>query len=73
VDPWQWVFTGGEDHTLVGTTAHEPPAGYRAIGEVVAVAEPEDTEGTEDADGTGLPPVTVDGRIPAFRGGWDSL
>jgi hypothetical protein len=40
---------------------------------VVAVAEPEDTEGTEDADGTGLPPVTVDGRIPAFRGGWDSL
>ncbi len=70
MDPWQWVFTGGEDHTLVGTTAHEPPAGYRAIGEVVAVADPDGAEGT---DGAGLPPVTVDGQIPAFSGGWDSL
>lgn len=79
VDPWQWVFTGGEDHTLVGTTAHEPPAGYRAIGEVVAVADPDGAEGPDGAagaagtDGTVLPPVTVDGQIPAFSGGWDSL
>ena len=28
-DPWEWVFTGGEDHTLLGTTDKEPPAGYR--------------------------------------------
>lgn len=34
VDPWRWVLTGGEDHTLVGTTAKELPSGFRVIGSV---------------------------------------
>ena len=33
-DPWRWVLTGGEDHTLVGTTAKEAPSGFRVIGSV---------------------------------------
>ncbi|MGO1950707.1 MAG: thiamine-phosphate kinase [Mycobacteriaceae bacterium] len=60
VDPWQWVLTGGEDHTLMGTTGQEPPAGYRFIG---TVGEPHDA---------GVA-VTVDGQIPAYSGGWDSV
>ncbi|MGX1739542.1 thiamine-phosphate kinase [Corynebacterium flavescens] len=34
VDPWEWVLSGGEDHTLVGTTHKEAPAGFRVIGSV---------------------------------------
>ena len=30
-DPWEWVLTGGEDHTLLATTAGEPPSGFRVI------------------------------------------
>lgn len=33
-DPWQWVLSGGEDHTLLGTTAHAAPTGFRQIGVV---------------------------------------
>lgn len=33
-DPWEWVLSGGEDHTLLATTAGEPPSGFRAIGRV---------------------------------------
>lgn len=58
-DPWEWVLTGGEDHTLLGTTDKEPPAGYRVIGEVRA--------------DTGSDPVTVDGVRPVYTGGWESL
>ena len=34
VDPWHWVLGGGEDHTLLATTAYDPPSGFRAIGAV---------------------------------------
>ena len=33
-DPWEWVLSGGEDHTLIGTTAKEAPSGFRKIGTV---------------------------------------
>ncbi|WCZ36807.1 Thiamine-monophosphate kinase [Corynebacterium heidelbergense] len=65
-DPWRWVLTGGEDHTLVGTTSQTHlPAGYRVIGSVVAVSE--------DAEVVDPPAVTVDGRSPRYRDGWESL
>ena len=32
MDPWVWVFAGGEDHALVATFPGPPPAGWRAIG-----------------------------------------
>ncbi|GAB3940203.1 thiamine-phosphate kinase [Corynebacterium tapiri] len=35
VDPWEWVLTGGEDHTLIATTASEAPSKFRTIGEVI--------------------------------------
>lgn len=57
-DPWDWVFNGGEDHTLIGTTAGEPPTDFRAIGKVQRA-------GTEA--------VTVNGREPWLRGGWVSF
>lgn len=60
-DPWEWVLTGGEDHTLLGTTGGEPPAGYRVIGEV--------RERSVDTVDT----VTVDGRRPVYTRGWSSL
>ena len=34
-DPWEWVLAGGEDHTLLATTAGDPPSGFRAIGRVI--------------------------------------
>ncbi|MDO4685355.1 MAG: thiamine-phosphate kinase [Corynebacterium sp.] len=34
VDPWNWVLTGGEDHTLLATTSKEAPSGFRTIGSV---------------------------------------
>lgn len=34
VDPWEWVLAGGEDHTLLATTAKEAPSGFRVIGAV---------------------------------------
>ena len=34
VDPWQWVLTGGEDHTLIGTCDGSAPVGFRSIGAV---------------------------------------
>ena len=33
-DPWEWVLSGGEDHTLVGTTHKTAPSGFRVIGTV---------------------------------------
>lgn len=35
VDPWTWVLTGGEDHTLIGTCDGSAPVGFRSIGTVV--------------------------------------
>lgn len=54
VDPWRWVLTGGEDHTLVGTIDGAAPVGFREIGTVrkgegvrVDAAEPAYTQGWE--------------------------
>lgn len=68
VDPWQWVLTGGEDHTLLGTTPGEVPAGYRSIGTVRAVRA-----AGAGADAAPAPVVTVDGQPPVYDGGWDSM
>ncbi|MGH3532369.1 MAG: thiamine-phosphate kinase [Mycobacterium sp.] len=35
VDPWTWVFGGGEDHALVGAFAGSVPTGWRVIGRVL--------------------------------------
>lgn len=35
IDPWEWVLTGGEDHTLMTTTAGDPPSGFRPVGKVI--------------------------------------
>lgn len=63
VDPWKWVLTGGEDHTLVGTTAARLPSAYRPIGVVRTLPE----------DDPSAPFVMVDGRRPAYTTGWESL
>ncbi|MDO5077971.1 thiamine-phosphate kinase [Corynebacterium sp.] len=34
VDPWEWILCGGEDHTLLATTAKPAPSGFRTIGYV---------------------------------------
>lgn len=56
VDPYQWVFAGGEDHALVATFPDgvSLPEGWRPIGHVVP--------------GSG---VTIDGAAPSFPTGWD--
>ena len=58
VDPWEWVLTGGEDHTLIGSTPGEPPTGFRAIG----------TVSKEKFDS-----VLIDGKPPARDAGWVSF
>jgi thiamine-monophosphate kinase len=35
VDPWDWVFGGGEDHALVAAFAGPVPDGWRVIGRVL--------------------------------------
>lgn len=57
VDPWWWVLTGGEDHTLLGTTHNDTPSGFRQIGRVVK----------------GHGAVTVGGRAPDYTDGWVSF
>ena len=63
VDPWKWVLTGGEDHTLVGTTDSRLPANYRPIGMVRRLAD----------DDPNAAFVTVGGEKPAYTKGWQSL
>lgn len=57
-DPWEWVLSGGEDHTLIGSTPSEPPTGFRAIGSVTR----------EKFDS-----VLIDGHRPACDSGWVSF
>jgi thiamine-monophosphate kinase len=56
VDPYGWIFAGGEDHALVATFPEDTPlpAGWRAVGHVV--------------HGAGL---SVDGRPYHGPAGWD--
>ncbi|WP_165243347.1 thiamine-phosphate kinase [Corynebacterium lizhenjunii] len=35
LDPWSWVLSGGEDHTLVATADHANVSDFRVIGRVV--------------------------------------
>lgn len=63
-DPWEWVLTGGEDHTLIGTTDARIPAGFEAIGSVRSkITDGPDTECL----------VTIDGERPAYVSGWELL
>lgn len=62
-DPWKWVLTGGEDHTLIGTTDSRLPASYRPIGMVRRLYE-------TDPD---APFVTIGGNRPTYTTGWQSL
>ncbi len=34
-DPWRWILSGGEDHTLIATTEKEIASGFRTIGSVI--------------------------------------
>jgi thiamine-monophosphate kinase len=56
VDPWDWVFGGGEDHALVAAFAGPVPAGWRVIGRVL--------DGPAD--------VLVDGAPWRGYAGWQS-
>lgn len=58
VDPWTWILGGGEDHTLLATTAHAVPSGFRRIGKVLR----------KSAHG-----VLVDGQPPSTTSGWVSF
>lgn len=57
IDPWEFVLSGGEDHTFLATTSKETPTGFREIGAV--------------NKNTGL--VTVDGLPPRHESGWVSF
>lgn len=52
VDPWEWVLTGGEDHTMLATTASDAPSGFRGIGKVQR-GESVSIDGREPEYGTG--------------------
>jgi thiamine-monophosphate kinase len=57
VDPWNWVFGGGEDHALVAAFAGRVPAGWRVIGRL--------RDGPAD--------VLVDGAPWRGYAGWQSF
>ncbi|GGG76915.1 thiamine-phosphate kinase [Corynebacterium pelargi] len=57
-DAWEWVLSGGEDHTLLGTTFRAAPTGFRVIGSVDHRSEGE---------------VLLDGRAPSWNKGWNSF
>ncbi|BAM27290.1 thiamine-phosphate kinase [Corynebacterium ulcerans] len=63
-DPWHWVLGGGEDHTLMGTTAGAPPTGFRAIG---IVGKRLFHVGHDHGQ------VLVGGKSPAYDDGWVSF
>ncbi|MEJ5928233.1 thiamine-phosphate kinase [Corynebacterium sp. H128] len=57
-DPWLWVLSGGEDHTLLATTAHAVPSGFRPIGRVIKA---------------GSNGVLIDAQPPQSTSGWVSF
>ena len=59
IDPWSWVLTGGEDHTLLATTTSDAPSGFRTIGRV---------HRTHAAAH-----VTMDGYPTTYTAGWESF
>ncbi len=58
-DPWEWILTGGEDHTLLSTTFGDAPSGFRQIGKV-------SKSRSDDL-------VTLDKKTPAYSTGWTSF
>ncbi|MFV8380977.1 thiamine-phosphate kinase [Corynebacterium hindlerae] len=58
VDPWTWILGGGEDHTLLATTARAVPSGFRPIGRVLKAS----SHG-----------VLLGGETPAVTSGWVSF
>ena len=58
-DPWEWVLSGGEDHTLVATTNGAPPVGFRRIGMIYKQHRHQ--------------LVTVDHKTPDYSAGWNSF
>ncbi|MDK7214793.1 thiamine-phosphate kinase [Corynebacterium pyruviciproducens] len=56
-DPWKWVLTGGEDHTLLATTTGDNVSGFRPIGRVIRRTDS---------------PVTIGGEKPKWVEGWGS-
>lgn len=54
-DPWQWVLSGGEDHTLIGTCQGDAPTGFTTIGKVIRKKSE---------------PVLIDGQTPKQTSGW---
>ena len=67
-DAWKWVLTGGEDHTLLGTTDTRVPSGFKAIGRVRSLT----SQVAVDVFGehTDESAVLVDGTRPSsLRGG----
>ena len=38
-DPWEWILTGGEDHTLLGTCDGSAHVGFRSIGRVTRTGQ----------------------------------
>ncbi|MCZ9309134.1 thiamine-phosphate kinase [Corynebacterium uberis] len=61
-DPWDWILGGGEDHTILATTAAAIPSGFRKLG---TVGRPR-TAGTPGA-------VTISGQDPQPHTGWVSF
>ena len=51
-DPWEWILSGGEDHTLLATTPADVPSGFRAIGTVTKTGRIT-VDGETPAFGTG--------------------
>lgn len=59
VDPLSFVHSGGEDHTLIGSTFGPAPTGFREIGTVVRH--------------NSMGEVTIDGMTITTINGWDSF
>lgn len=57
-DPWEFILSGGEDHTLIGTTFGPPPTGFVEIGTVVRH--------------NSMGAVTLDRAAPPYTYGWES-
>ncbi len=73
-DPWEWVLTSGEDHTLMGTTAKDAPSGFKVIGRVVGSNGKAAGRGTHASSGDAPAPwVTVGGQAAGYSDGWLSF
>lgn len=58
-DPMTFVYSGGEDHTLIGSSFGPAPTGFREIGKIVRH--------------NSMGEVTIDGMTMSTIKGWDSF